>query len=68
LLESGVAVQRALNIDFTMCGSYGARIPQSPYSSFKKGQGNRKNRKKAITENGIATWDSGNIIRQDFKT
>lgn len=58
---------RALNTNFTMCASYDASISQSPYSCFKKRWGSRKSRKKAMTENGIPIWDSGNIIKQDFK-
>lgn len=63
LLESDVAIQRALNIDFTMCAGYDASTSQSPYLCFKKGWGSRKSRKKAMTENDIAIWDSGNIIK-----
>lgn len=68
LLESDVAVQRALNFDFTTCASYDASVSQSLYSCFKKVWGSRKSRKKAMTENDIAIWDSGSIINQHFKT
>lgn len=46
LSESFVAVQRALNIDFTICTCYDASTSQSPYSCFKKEWGSRINRKK----------------------